>query len=655
MKIAFIDFFQQGNNAEEEITKRLKYCFEKQGDSFFIVDKFGFFIDSSEYKGKHVDETDIDFVYTFNHSETTPILPNKYSVFFHWSPSGFLPPWLVKKYISNLFCFDDVFGGYETKDAYYDCLNAGMKDASLVHIGSSVPKDFCLLPQRLKERKLFYCGINLEAKTSNQRFGKLFKYLDRENKINFYGPRSVFGIKDCWEGYKNYKGEIPFDGKSIIEKISETGIVLALNSPVHSAVGSVSNRIYEAAAAGAVIISDDNPYVRKYFGDSVFYIDIYKEEDELSNDILNIVDFINENPEKSYKKATDAQKLFFRYLSLDDMVEQAKIGFSRRNRHNDNDVVDVISFVEKKEDFLRLYDMLKMQSYKNLNQIFICSEALFSELHNDFQCVVSGNISKKGEALDKIREKLKGEYIIFFDKYSDIQNRYIEKMVSRIKDTNTNFAYSGCYQRKFNSYRYDIVNDSPILNTDFLSFFGDDIEKFFLVEKKLPKQCCLFSKKLFQYAERIEQISDAIHLYLAALSIIKFQDVGTFVPVLQSGYILKNNDTIDSILHSKMYTRYVRCHGTAFKELCGALLQYDFCLKMDKTTIEVKNIKNIHNKTKKIIEKCPINIFLLIKKFKRKIPDIKDEKRLDEYLGKRKFLRNILYFLAKLNEKGKIK
>ena len=65
MKIAFIDFFQQGNNAEEEITKRLKYCFEKQGDSFFIVDKFGFFIDSSEYKGKHVDETDIDFVYTF--------------------------------------------------------------------------------------------------------------------------------------------------------------------------------------------------------------------------------------------------------------------------------------------------------------------------------------------------------------------------------------------------------------------------------------------------------------------------------------------------------------------------------------------------------------------------------------------------------------
>jgi len=640
MKIAFIDFFQTGNNAEEETLQRLRYCLEKQGDQLFIIDKNGFFIDASEYNGKHIDETDIDFFFTYNHYETTPVLPNKYGIFFHWAPSGFLAPSQVKKYISNMFCFDDVFGGYETEDARYDCINAGMENASLVHIGSSVPADFIQPPHQLKERRLFYCGINLEAKHSNQRFGALFKLLDKENKINFYGPKKVFGIKDCWKGYNNYKGEIPFDGHSIMEKINETGIVLALNSPAHNAVGSVSNRIYEAAAGGAVIISDENPYVRKYFGDTVYYVDINKSEEELSKEILDLFDEINKNPEKSYRMALDAQKCFLEHLTLDKMLEKAK-------KHlfvdvlKDEEIVDAICFVETKDEYVRLRDMLKKQRHKDINTVYICPENIKKEINE--KSVFVGNVKQKGKCLKEVKDKMKGKYFILLDRFSHMQDRYIEKMLNFIKRCDCRFVYSGSYAKEMihkNNECYRIVNDKPI--GEFLSFFGQDIENCFELELQLFKSCCMFDRGLLDDDKSLEQIKEALHLYLIAYSILRYKDNGSFCPIIQSGILLKDTEKIEDIVQKGDWNKYKKASGTAFKDLCGVFLKYD-CNIVPKPAKLV-----IHRKTQIIVKRIKPKLFSIIQKIKKRLPNLSDQEALDLYLRRHKTLRRLLVILSKI-------
>ena len=73
-----------------------------------------------------------------------------------------------------------------------------------------------------------YCGINWEKLTGKKgRFDELLKKLDENNLISIYGPEIFHGIRP-WEGYRNYKGEIPFDGISMIKEIAKCGIALVI-------------------------------------------------------------------------------------------------------------------------------------------------------------------------------------------------------------------------------------------------------------------------------------------------------------------------------------------------------------------------------------------------------------------------------------------
>ena len=66
-------------------------------------------------------------------------------------------------------------------------------------------------PQLRMNTKLMPCGINWEKLTGKKgRFDELLKKLDENNLISIYGPEIFHGIRP-WEGYRNYKGEIPFD------------------------------------------------------------------------------------------------------------------------------------------------------------------------------------------------------------------------------------------------------------------------------------------------------------------------------------------------------------------------------------------------------------------------------------------------------------
>ena len=175
----------------------------------------------------------------------------------------------------------------------------------------------------IQDKRLFYIGTNWHKQcSSNNHYAKmrnltLIKRLDDMTLIDIYGPRK-YSNTSSWEGYHNYKGEIQFDGTSVIDKIQCSGVCLVLSSIHHTRSEVCSMRIFEAISAGVPIICDKNPFFTKWFGDDVFYID--NLEHTVDDDIILIkkyLDFIENNEPIVKKMIYNCREIFKKHFSFD--------------------------------------------------------------------------------------------------------------------------------------------------------------------------------------------------------------------------------------------------------------------------------------------------------------------------------------------------
>ena len=108
----------------------------------------------------------------------------------------------------------------------------------------------------------------------------------------------------------NWKGKIPdkhIKGKYINnEKLnkyySSAKIVLSDHAEDLENIGLVINRLYDASAVGAFVISEYSPYIEEIFGDS---IPMFRDKEEFKK----LVDFYLNNPDEREKKAKKAQEI----------------------------------------------------------------------------------------------------------------------------------------------------------------------------------------------------------------------------------------------------------------------------------------------------------------------------------------------------------
>lgn len=596
MRIAFYNIFGELKNAEQETLMRLQYVFNEQGHELLIVDRDGYVISDGKCKGVPVENIDVDFLFTYNTLDFALVaFPDVFSIFFHWAPLGFVAPFQMNLFIK-------MFNGYD----YFACAYEQniFNDIVQIHthrvpfIGSSLPKDFCVKPKVQKNRKLFYVGINLERALKNMRFGTLLQELDQTNLLEIYGPKEAFGQKNLWAGFQSYKGEIPFDGRSILEKINQAGVCLALNSPMHNDANAVSNRTYEAAAAGAVIISDDNEFVRKYFEDTVFYIDRNLSEEQASKRILEILEWVNQHPEQAYEMACKSQEKFMQKLTLDDMVYDCISGVQEaisitKDQKLQDDIIDVICFVESEDDFANISHQLQRQYYQNLHLIIVAPENVYQKLDisfdHDFVDVKDG---MKGAAFIEVKHLLRGPYFMFIDKYTIMHMRHIYKNHDVLKNREELFCYSGCYIKTEakTGKRYIVLNNKQILRDEFLLFRNStadytnwqyrDLQCFF-IETIFSRSSALFSKDILQYADDNElgYISDAVHFYLACCSIIKAKKLGRFTYALTTGYAGASAKEVNETVFGDSRKHWIsnsRSAKTYMKEMNEAFFKYTF-------------------------------------------------------------------------------
>ena len=153
----------------------------------------------------------------------------------------------------------------------------------------------------------------------DSKFETLYKLLSDAGCAKFYGISQNKNIDPQY-----YMGSIPFDGTSVIDVLQRHGIALVFHSDIHNKELIPSSRVFEAAAASAVIISDENMFVKYHFGDSVFYIDTSASGESIFNQIQGHLNTISQDPKKALKMAKKAHQIFIKKFTMERQLMDLK-------------------------------------------------------------------------------------------------------------------------------------------------------------------------------------------------------------------------------------------------------------------------------------------------------------------------------------------
>lgn len=149
----------------------------------------------------------------------------------------------------------------------------------------------------------------------DEKFKQLYKKLSQSGFTKFYG---VHENRDIIE--QGYMGTIPFDGSSVINILQRHGITLIFHSDIHNQEGIPSCRIFEAAAASTVIISDENAFIKEHFGDTVLYVNTSLSTEEIYLQIKNHMDWIQQHPQEAVIMAKKAHEIFTAHFLMNDQL-----------------------------------------------------------------------------------------------------------------------------------------------------------------------------------------------------------------------------------------------------------------------------------------------------------------------------------------------
>ncbi|MDQ0561938.1 hypothetical protein QO004_003739 [Rhizobium mesoamericanum] len=298
--------------AEDECIARLKIaaaalgveCVEIHADGTFLADP-----------ATRASKETVDFVIHLHFD--TPKNYDAFSFVALWNPVKFYHEWGYDRCSRNLTTHDD----------FLSCSSTSADDhvrRMIRNKGTHLPPYFKLYhstadivrPPSLGDGKLAYAGINWDAlKGGKSRHQEVLKLLDDTGLLRIYGPR-IFMDVQVWAGYKSYVKEVPFDGVSMVDEIGKAGISLVLSSQAHKDAELMSNRLFESIAAGALVICDENPFAKRYFGDCLLYIDSRSSPTQIVSDITAHIEWAHRNISEAIAKIESSQAIFRENFSL---------------------------------------------------------------------------------------------------------------------------------------------------------------------------------------------------------------------------------------------------------------------------------------------------------------------------------------------------
>jgi hypothetical protein len=324
-KIGIIRLWPDQAAAEHEIIERFRRAAAIFGIDILELDSLGFLLDGPRHP---ISQDDVDFVISL-HYET----PKAFDCFTWgalWNPVDFYVEWGVSPYLDNQF----------SHDGYLTCGSAAVQRLAETELGDRyagtpfVDVNHTLsgpiyAPTLRSDRRVAYCGINWERLSNKPgRFSGLLKALDKRDVLDIYGPSEVRGVK-VWEGFDGYRRSAPFDGVSLIGDLAESGAVLALSSPAHIRSGIMSMRLFEAAAAGALVFVDGNKFFDDHFENEVIRLKMIGSSEDQATEINRHLDYFNKNPEEALARCASLQSKFLSSYSLHHQLLDVYAAFGK--------------------------------------------------------------------------------------------------------------------------------------------------------------------------------------------------------------------------------------------------------------------------------------------------------------------------------------
>lgn len=465
--------------AETEVLSRMKVGAEDAGLGYIMLDNFGHVLDGETQKAteEYVKQENLQYVVT-THYESEKTVD---SFYYHtlWNPPEIplnLPDYSTR--VTNNYLMNDDYLIYDFGGMSNHLKGILMNRPRTLEGASTLTASFPMsrmLQPKLEEPKLFYCGMNWEKVVSNSnRHEGLFKLLDETGKVKFFGPDKVaaWGGLRPWEGYKCYQYSIPFDGFSILDEINQCGICLVLSSDIHRRAGAATNRTYEACAAGAVIISDDNEFMQHYFKDAALFIEYNKNNPKDTFDqIMEKYQWIVDHREEALEMARRAQQIFIEHFSVDNqMVKIANNHYSRfctieKDLFAKDEakkvlvtyVVNTLDVDEAKKNCLKVIKNIKNQYYENIQLGVACDKRMEEEIIAYIRqnmldaAVVSMQLfdhkgSKQytdGQAIRILQNSIEHDYWINIFAHEIWYYDHITTLVRTMQEENAECAYAG--------------------------------------------------------------------------------------------------------------------------------------------------------------------------------------------------------------------
>lgn len=328
MRIVLINPFPRFRNAEREYIERFARVAADQGHEAVRVTPEGRVMTA---EGAILDETldpsGVDFALALHHATAKQLDLFTYGVL--WVPiRDDLPQY--GENMRRMLSWDDrlssdsrLINAYVANAAW----GVGQKDPLNPLTATITCQRTDLRPRRLERPRLFYAGTNWDvgqnttAGRGRIRHEALLRALDSSGRADFYGPRYDPHVdRTGWEGFQAYRGELPFDGVSTLAQIHEAGVCLALTSSRHRRDAVASVRVFEACAAGAVVIADRHPFFEEAFGDSLLYVDSDAPPEVLRDEVFACLDALERDPDAGLARAEAAQRIFHKRFTLDAFV-----------------------------------------------------------------------------------------------------------------------------------------------------------------------------------------------------------------------------------------------------------------------------------------------------------------------------------------------
>lgn len=119
---------------------------------------------------------------------------------------------------------------------------------------------------------------------------------------------AVYGLN--WEGKipEHYIKGSYIDNRNLNKYYSSAKIVLSDHAEDLAEMGLVINRLYDASAAGAFVISEYSPYIEEIFGDT---IPLFKTKEEFKQ----LIDYYLAHPEQRQEKAAAAREITMKHYT----------------------------------------------------------------------------------------------------------------------------------------------------------------------------------------------------------------------------------------------------------------------------------------------------------------------------------------------------